>query len=1255
MPPGILTLLAALLFLAVADVAFSAVLPAIPLAQPISAECFSSFETEDASLLAWARSAEPAFGRDIRRRSISDDWADYLIALRARANGGAAAGKGSVSANRGSVRAIWDRRAKALCDYWQYAASAVTHNRDLWTRFLSMNALPEATPHEPAIDELERRLLDTFARRDPGPDWTALALTLSRAYVNERQALAERRVLSHPAVNYQARHSQCPAPVTHGYGKETPEVGDRSRSLGEFYPTVLRRNGTEGNVILSIAVNSLGCATGAGIAASSGVADLDAAALQWYETANFLPAERDGRTVDATMLLDVKFQLDESGMTGEGKQIAQFEKAAEGASTESRLALRTLVSFSNVKIPGWAVLPATSIDGDGIFQVLMHEECKASEAVKPEERIRALLQRQGHPKLVIRALDCLKSGRPMHLIVEQIPLDAYAGIDHGWVEAPLPQLARLASAFFSSIEPGTSRVEKSGAIPFSMVLQYEIKLPDGYSADTPLPTRKIDLGAATLEQRVEQQADGRVALTAEFHSPKDRYTATERSTIGEALERAALEQASLKFTFEAQRELESGAEREALAKYRSFSAAAPKDAYRHAEYAFGLDRLCLPDAAQAELRRAVQLDANYAYAYYALGWQLMIDPFCRARASPFDYSGAEHLLREAVRLDPGSVEYRFTLAQLLEFDTHGVRFGATARLDEASKEFDGLRRIAGYRGEHDDEILEVLLLLGRHAELQTLISSLPTTARRQAISLADTALEKGIPAAVGAAKDLTGDDGGNGKLADAATWLQNERFYAQAAALLAATKADFGDAVARDARIALLKHAQHHEDISFAPSDPRAPVARVMELLLERTIDLQKVASQMSPRFLDKMPVAAFGRQLYWIGAEARQQAQMGQPADRLIDLALARLGYDAEGGAEVGYRVRVTGLMAEPISFFVVREEQELHLIGTSLNPSPMGALALDLLDSHRLDLARQWLDRARDCIKESDASSFAHRGFARLWSRGQNASEDDSRIAAAALAAMYRAGSREIDVLKSAHASAIGERRGTLGAALAVGYVGASRWLEAIPLLEEGLRADRHWSGALQALVTAQIETGDFAAAERDIGEYGESDAQATRLRAQVFFARRDVAKARELLGELLQSGEATSSDRNLYAWMTVAQASPDAKALDVQRDLVASLGGREYSAVHTLACLYAMNGRGAEAREVLRALVIAFGGTIESSLVELIQGLLAESYGELALARRFFQQASGDTEKQTALGSAQMARLRLGLLDRPAGPRK
>lgn len=75
------------------------------------------------------------------------------------------------------------------------------------------------------------------------------------------------------------------------------------------YPTAALRSGTEGTVMLRIAVDANGVPTDIGYARRSGDRDLDRAALQAAQDWRFRPARRDGRAVASTVNVPVRFTL----------------------------------------------------------------------------------------------------------------------------------------------------------------------------------------------------------------------------------------------------------------------------------------------------------------------------------------------------------------------------------------------------------------------------------------------------------------------------------------------------------------------------------------------------------------------------------------------------------------------------------------------------------------------------------------------------------------------------------------------------------------------------------------------------------------------------------------------------------------------------------------------------------------------------------------------------------------------------------
>jgi hypothetical protein len=338
-------------------------------------------------------------------------------------------------------------------------------------------------------------------------------------------------------------------------------------------------------------------------------------------------------------------------------------------------------------------------------------------------------------------------------------------------------------------------------------------------------------------------------------------------------------------------------------------------------------------------------------------------------------------------------------------------------------------------------------------------------------------------------------------------------------------------------------------------------------------------------------------------------------------------------------------------MSFFIIRKGEQLRILGTSYSLEALGVAALDALDAHQVDTARQWLTWAHESIStNTDEQSFFRRGFARLWSPEASMSDDELRVAAAALAVMNGIAEREGDILKDAYRTASGERRQMLGIALGFGYITAHRWNEAIPLLGEVLRADRRWKAGLEALISSDLMVGAVGEADQALtnAQSDMGDVEVKRMRARIAFTQGDVAKARKLLAEVVVSGDATNEDRNEIGWVSIAQSTPDPGALDMLRKLNSDPGGASAGSYHTLACLYAVNGKGAEARDALRRFITGYGGTVSPAQVQLIQGLLAESYGERALARQFYELASTDTKTSSPLDSAHMAKLRLKMLD-------
>jgi serine protease Do len=257
-----------------------------PIEGPSSAAAFS---TADFAVIA--NGGEDAkYGQDTRGRQISQDFRDYVMS--------------SSSRHPDSIRS--SKIASALFDYWRIVPGVI-HNRDLWSSFLERNQLPATTGHRVSVLELQSKFASTLEAGSPGSDWAEKGEELIEAYAKERADIARSRADLLPAV-YSARKVPCPKPAEKRSATAIPAI-TLTRSPEEFYPNTARRAQIEGSVVVAVQVDTSGCGRQRGVVASSGSDDIDQAALDLLDTAEFLPAQQQGAAVDGIYKTVVHFRF----------------------------------------------------------------------------------------------------------------------------------------------------------------------------------------------------------------------------------------------------------------------------------------------------------------------------------------------------------------------------------------------------------------------------------------------------------------------------------------------------------------------------------------------------------------------------------------------------------------------------------------------------------------------------------------------------------------------------------------------------------------------------------------------------------------------------------------------------------------------------------------------------------------------------------------------------------------------------------
>jgi len=274
----------------------------------------------------------PTHAQDVDRWLLTPSTDARLQALRAQAQKQSTAGdRAGVAATLKNAAALVEQeryRAYLLVIWWWLQDAIAQHARNL-------EALEQRDPLVETPDERAARhtrieqaavglgeVLPAAMTKDffVG-EFGALQQTVEandqvlRAYNRERGKLAvaiskrAHDLGTGPAA--QARETPCPvvAPAPLPTGTRGASLADGNLPPDALYPRASRRDSFEGVVLVRLWISPSGCVEKAAVDQSSGVADLDAAALTWVLQARFNPAVRDGEPVASQPRVPIAFKL----------------------------------------------------------------------------------------------------------------------------------------------------------------------------------------------------------------------------------------------------------------------------------------------------------------------------------------------------------------------------------------------------------------------------------------------------------------------------------------------------------------------------------------------------------------------------------------------------------------------------------------------------------------------------------------------------------------------------------------------------------------------------------------------------------------------------------------------------------------------------------------------------------------------------------------------------------------------------------
>jgi len=822
---------------------------------------------------------------------------------------------------------------------------------------------------------------------------------------------------------------------------------------------------------------------------------------------------------------------------------------------------------------------------------------------------------------------------------------------------PFDLTGRLPKMF--KTKPGDDDKPRRGDValePFRQTNHYRLHLPDGFQIGDLPDNRKVELGAGQLSITYERAGPRRVNVRQTFEINRSRLTAAEFRTTRDALvELGDTDVTPLVFSRTAVALTNEGKIREALAEYQRLSALYPGKGLFPALSAYSLLEAGLGEDARAAAERAVAIEPELAEAHESLAWTRQFDAVGRRFYPGWDRRGTIASYRRAAELDAGNPDHLANLAIALEYSDDGTRYGG----DVSAAADTYLRRLEAFPEDHDMDVNLVAALLrsNRTDELRKYTGRLQDDTLRAAWTAIAVAIEKGGEAAWRQIKREQGTPAARRGIVQAAIgqlWMA--RRYREASELISA----HGPGLELGFDAATIASLRPHEQAKRSRYD------ETVFQLLALSIRGQKVDKKTARRYLagamattDEAPSSVAPTRLR---AMFRPLRDGGMSTDGLLDLMSGLLEVQVLEKTRFAVRTRLRH-KGSSRNFSEMYFTPDGKIVAISEEPGTFGAAALAAANANRIDEAHQWLDWATHYVKKTSGPAFG-RAFADLWTRGQKATPEAVRVAAAVLAtetdyAVARKAERLLERCAGAEGdSAPACRRARFALARTRG-----KWAQAIARLDEMIAHDDLPSQYEPVLPRTRLDllmaAGHFDQAKAllatQLSERPSDDWSG--YAARLAMLRGDIAEARSRMSQPDMDSEPRWI--NLRAWLALYQPAGQRDEVTDARTRMERLMRRNktYATLNTFAALQARSGQPGKAYDTL---VESLDSVQRSELGPsdwLVMGQVALECGYVDRAREFWLRAVAGGNAREVGASAHIAARWLGELParRPPGKRR
>jgi tetratricopeptide (TPR) repeat protein len=769
--------------------------------------------------------------------------------------------------------------------------------------------------------------------------------------------------------------------------------------------------------------------------------------------------------------------------------------------------------------------------------------------------------------------------------------------------------------------------------PYIYEQRTKVLIPAGFTLRTLPADKTTQLGTATLTESYSATEPGVVNVTFRFNTGPATLTAEQAIAMRTALlDLHKRDYVGIFFDQSGVKALTAGHIREGLEIDRNLITAAPSDALHHLHLARALLEAGIGGEAQAEAKRATELDPTLSTAFATLGWTLEHNALGERFGKGLDLPGAIAAYKRAIELDTEDNDPRFDLAILYEFNARGNRYGADADMASAIRGYKDLIELNKGKGDsvlsqYRENLLYALLYARQYAELDKMLATLTSTNAHQALAITSAAAQKGAQAGIAEAdrgNSATTDRNKNLRLAG--TQLANLHLYDLAAAVMSAGMEGGEDAAAAARQIELYKGLKPVSLEPLPATNPAAPVRLGVVGMLAGTITHDQMEAMTSKHAYASPESMELDIQkgMAGIGFMRRLAEKSDTTESVMLDLIAGNTTFSAKGDDEHGWAVLAQIPGADPDRTFVVKEDGLYRIAAgdkdSTDDNTEAGNEVLWSLEHGKPEFAKALLDWKRDLThRQGGDDPFEGPLLPRFWTKGSSKAGSDSpaamRLAGISLLAGSMDAKPHLAEIADGREKASGQRQTDLDLLLAVAAINAEQPAIGMPAVKRLMDQEPDSVVVLNLAVQGYGLLNDPASLLAMLTPLlakkpDDHDLLAAQIRANELA--HDFKAAQATAQKVLDSGKATVADYNNYAWIGLFHNDLGDDITKAAQQAVQMGKNSEFAELHTLACIYAAQGKTTEARQVLDQAMYAGNMAEPNSPVWYALGLIYEQYG-------------------------------------------